>query len=278
VSSNFVGFWSKTFTQSSIRYRLPISIIKEVNIVNSKLRRFYCMAIALEGQSDLLFDFKTTKLRDQAIENINAALEKHRSGILSPLSPSESSSLTGLTLVRTPTPMSISSHEAQRSSSTNTAVSRNSSLQRSTSPHRSATGIISPLSRTVATVLAAKVPDSIREMFPKAINVPPDTLFIERKMHFVCLTIGSRGDVQPYIALALGLKKEGHRVTIVTHEEYKEWVVGFNIEHRTAGGDPGALMKLSVENKVTCPLSFYNTRRYSPTTFRCSHQTSSRRA
>ena len=69
-------------------------------------------------------------------------------------------------------------------------------------------------------------------------------------MHFVCLTIGSRGDVQPYIALGLGLKAQGHRVTIVTHEEYKDWVEKWGIGHRTAGGDPGALMKLSVEHKV----------------------------
>ena len=69
--------------------------------------------------------------------------------------------------------------------------------------------------------------------------------------HFVCLTIGSRGDVQPYIALGQGLQKEGHRVTIVTHEEYKSWITGFGIGHRTAGGDPGALMKLSVEHNVS---------------------------
>ncbi|KAI0304369.1 hypothetical protein B0F90DRAFT_1666870 [Multifurca ochricompacta] len=74
--------------------------------------------------------------------------------------------------------------------------------------------------------------------------------------HFVCLTIGSRGDVQPYIALGRGLQKEGHKVTIVTHEEYKEWVTGFGLEHRTAGGDPGALMKLSVENKMFSPQFF----------------------
>jgi sterol 3beta-glucosyltransferase len=36
---------------------------------------------------------------------------------------------------------------------------------------------------------------------------------------FAMLTIGSRGDVQPYIALALRLKKDGHRVVIVTHGE-----------------------------------------------------------
>ena len=104
----------------------------------------------------------------------------------------------------------------------------------------------------MATVLTGHryLPDHVHSMLPKAINVPRDTLYTKRAMHFVCLTIGSRGDVQPYIALGLRLKKEGHRVTIVTHEEYKEWIVGFGIEHRIAGGDPGALMKLSVENKV----------------------------
>lgn len=56
--------------------------------------------------------------------------------------------------------------------------------------------------------------------------------------------------MQPYIALGLGLKKEHHRVTIVTHEEYREWIEGFGLEFKQAGGDPGALMKLSVEHKV----------------------------
>ena len=83
-----------------------------------------------------------------------------------------------------------------------------------------------------------------------AINVPRGSLYHIEKQHFACLTIGSRGDIQPYIALCNGLKKEGHQVTIVTHEEYKGWIEGFGIQHRTAGGDPGALMKLSVEHKV----------------------------
>ena len=90
----------------------------------------------------------------------------------------------------------------------------------------------------------------LRAVLPKPVNVPNEVLYPMPSKHFVCLTIGSRGDVQPYIALGKGLQKEGHKVTIVTHEEYKDWVTGFGIDHRTAGGDPGALMKLSVENKV----------------------------
>jgi sterol 3beta-glucosyltransferase len=30
-------------------------------------------------------------------------------------------------------------------------------------------------------------------------------------LHFVCLTIGSRGDVQPYIALGIELMKDGNQ-------------------------------------------------------------------
>lgn len=45
-----------------------------------------------------------------------------------------------------------------------------------------------------------------------------------KPMHITCLTIGSRGDVQPYIALAKGLIADGHRVRIATHGEFKEWV------------------------------------------------------
>ena len=99
------------------------------------------------------------------------------------------------------------------------------------------------------------VPYPLKSYFPKPINMRPGIPNV-RRMHFVCLTIGSRGDVQPYIALGKGLQAHGHTVTIVTHEEYKAWVVGFGIAHRTAGGDPGALMKLSVENKMFSPHFF----------------------
>jgi sterol 3beta-glucosyltransferase len=46
----------------------------------------------------------------------------------------------------------------------------------------------------------------------------------KESLHFTFLTIGSRGDVQPYIALAKGLLADGHRVRIATHREFKEWI------------------------------------------------------
>ncbi|KAK9455409.1 hypothetical protein V1511DRAFT_459278 [Dipodascopsis uninucleata] len=68
------------------------------------------------------------------------------------------------------------------------------------------------------------------------------------KYLFTCLTIGSRGDVQPYIALAKGLMADGHRVRIATHVEFKDWVEGHGIEFHAIAGDPAELMRISVEH------------------------------
>ncbi|CEP13588.1 hypothetical protein [Parasitella parasitica] len=70
----------------------------------------------------------------------------------------------------------------------------------------------------------------------------------EKSLHFTCITIGTRGDVQPYIALCKGLMKEGHRCRIATHDEFKDWIEEHGIEFRTVGGDPGELMRICVEN------------------------------
>lgn len=64
----------------------------------------------------------------------------------------------------------------------------------------------------------------------------------EKPMHFTCLTIGSRGDVQPYVALCKELQKDGHQCRIATHPEYEDWIKHHDIEFRSIGGDPGELM------------------------------------
>jgi sterol 3beta-glucosyltransferase len=69
----------------------------------------------------------------------------------------------------------------------------------------------------------------------------------DASMHFTCLTIGTRGDVQPYIALCKGLMARGHRCRIATHDEYKEWIEEHNIEFCSVGGDPGELMVILFE-------------------------------
>ncbi|KAG0316213.1 Sterol 3-beta-glucosyltransferase [Dissophora globulifera] len=69
-----------------------------------------------------------------------------------------------------------------------------------------------------------------------------------RPMHITCLTIGSRGDVQPYIALCKRLMKDGHSCRIATHGEFREWIEGHGIEFGHVGGNPSELIELCVEN------------------------------
>lgn len=71
---------------------------------------------------------------------------------------------------------------------------------------------------------------------------PPEPLRI------TCLTIGSRGDVQPYIALCKGLLKEGHKPKIATHAEFEPWVRQHGIDFAPVDGDPAELMRICVEN------------------------------
>ncbi|KDN52001.1 glycosyltransferase family 1 protein [Tilletiaria anomala UBC 951] len=73
----------------------------------------------------------------------------------------------------------------------------------------------------------------------------------------ICIpVIGSRGDIQPFIALSKGLTAHGHSVCIVSHPEYEGWVSKHGIDFRLAGGDPGALMKLAVEHRLFSPAFF----------------------
>ncbi|KAK3347314.1 sterol 3-beta-glucosyltransferase [Neurospora tetraspora] len=67
-------------------------------------------------------------------------------------------------------------------------------------------------------------------------------------MRITCLTIGSRGDVQPYIALCKRLLEEGHHPKIVTHREFKDWIESHGIEFGPVEGDPSELMRICIEN------------------------------
>jgi sterol 3beta-glucosyltransferase len=49
-------------------------------------------------------------------------------------------------------------------------------------------------------------------------------------MRLTILTVGSRGDVQPYVALGLGLRREGHSVTLAASGIFEPWIRGHGLE------------------------------------------------
>ena len=75
------------------------------------------------------------------------------------------------------------------------------------------------------------------------VNFKPTT-----PLRITCLTIGSRGDVQPYIALCKGLLAEGHKPKIATHSEFGDWIQKHGIDFAPVDGDPAELMRICVEN------------------------------
>lgn len=56
-------------------------------------------------------------------------------------------------------------------------------------------------------------------------------------MKIALTTIGSRGDIQPYIALGIELQKSGHTVTILTHPWAKQIVNYYGLPHISVGDD-----------------------------------------
>ncbi|KAF7291557.1 Glycosyltransferase family 1 protein [Mycena chlorophos] len=251
VTEHYVGFWCKFLTQVDAQYRLHISIVQKAKPFKMLRNCSYGLALELEGHPDLRFQFRTTEARDEAMDLVNAVIKQ----AAAKPKPKPSSKPPSLAPSGSSTPSSSSTPSG---TSTPTLIDTDSwETHHPSTPSRSMTGLFSPLARTFAAAHQSGAQPGLKGGLPKAINIPPQFIVAaDKKRHFVCLTIGSRGDVQPYIALGLGLMKEGHTVTIVTHDEYKPWVESFGIMHKQAGGDPGALMKLSVENKMFSPEFF----------------------
>lgn len=102
-----------------------------------------------------------------------------------------------------------------------------------------------------------KLPRSVEQLTPS--HEAPPILFDDPRasilnfkptesLRVTCLTIGSRGDVQPYIALCKGLLEEGHKPRIATHREFEPWVRKHGIDFAPVEGDPAELMRICVEN------------------------------
>ncbi len=65
-------------------------------------------------------------------------------------------------------------------------------------------------------------------------------------MRVTMLAVGSRGDVQPYVALGLGLQRAGHDVVVATHVPFEGFVRGRGLGFRPLSGDP----KAGVESEI----------------------------
>lgn len=73
-------------------------------------------------------------------------------------------------------------------------------------------------------------------------------------MNVVIHVVGSRGDVQPFVALGKVLKETyGHRVRLATHPVFYDFVQDNGLEFFSIGGDPSELMAFMVKNPGLMP-------------------------
>ncbi|KAI5265947.1 UDP-Glycosyltransferase/glycogen phosphorylase [Aureobasidium subglaciale] len=73
-------------------------------------------------------------------------------------------------------------------------------------------------------------------------------------LNVVIHVVGSRGDVQPFVALGKVLKEQyGHRVRLATHPVFRDFVTENGLDYFNIGGDPSELMAFMVKNPGLMP-------------------------
>ncbi|KAK4436075.1 Sterol 3-beta-glucosyltransferase UGT80A2 [Sesamum alatum] len=86
----------------------------------------------------------------------------------------------------------------------------------------------------------------------KETSEPEDALLLP-PLQIVMLIVGTRGDVQPFVAIGKRLQVDGHRVRLATHANFKEFVLSAGLEFFPLGGDPKVLAAYMVKNKGFLP-------------------------
>ncbi|MCL4249908.1 MAG: glycosyltransferase [Anaerolineae bacterium] len=62
-------------------------------------------------------------------------------------------------------------------------------------------------------------------------------------MHVAISTFGTRGDIQPFIALAVGLQQAGHQATLVTSNTFTDWIQAYGVNTHPLHFDPQEIVQ-----------------------------------
>lgn len=192
---------------------LPFKDIETVS--KEKGFRFgYCgLVVVVRGHEELFFDFRSHEARDDCTITILRSLNNTRalmeSGVLS----------------------QKDQEEAQTTKDEHRRLLEASNFNKGKYP-LAGTFIYD------AVLMTAKAPVLFDDPRASVLDFKPTV-----SLRITCLTIGSRGDVQPYIALCKGLLRDGHKPKIATHLEFGGWIKGHGIDFAPIDGDPAELMR-----------------------------------
>ncbi|KXN81119.1 Sterol 3-beta-glucosyltransferase [Leucoagaricus sp. SymC.cos] len=221
ISTNYFCFKSSGPLTARTRMTLPIRDILAVQ--KSRATRFghHGLVVIVKGHEELFFEFGAEDKRDSFILLLERQMDDVRRRFATGETNSDNSPGKCEALIL---------EEFERKDST-------SSME---------------LASTSTAATGPNVPENMTDSLPAVMFTSASSTFLTFKpskpLHFTFLTIGSRGDVQPYIALAEGLIADGHKCRIATHGEFKEWIESHGIEFGFVGGDPAELLRICVEN------------------------------
>ncbi|KAI9741719.1 MAG: hypothetical protein M1834_000104 [Cirrosporium novae-zelandiae] len=105
----------------------------------------------------------------------------------------------------------------------------------------------------VKTLRFSIIPTAPEEVQPTILPVDSEKASWHMPLNIVIQVVGSRGDVQPFIALGNELQRFGHRVRLATHNVFEDFVKKHNLEFYPIGGDPADLMAYMVKNPGIIP-------------------------
>jgi sterol 3beta-glucosyltransferase len=198
---------------------LPLRDIENVNKEKGFRFGYSGLVVIIRGHEELFFEFHKASIRDDCSITILQSLEATRFARDSNQDAGEAED---------------EDEEAQ------TAVAEHDALQRARTEGFADHEVQLPRETSSMSEAPTIIFDDPKASF---LNFKPS-----QPLKITCLTIGSRGDVQPYIALCKKLLEEGHRPRIATHGEFKSWIESHGIQFAYIDGDPGELMQLCIEN------------------------------
>jgi sterol 3beta-glucosyltransferase len=216
ISNSFVCFRSLL---PGTRTKLILPLIDIENVDKEKGFRFgYSgLVIVIKGHEELFFEFSHADVRDDCavtlLQNLESVRYLKESGLLT----------------------------VEEKKSADSASAEHKALQMAR--NRSNTDHDLKLPKNIQDIRNEAPPVLFDDPRASILNFKP-----AESLRITCLTIGSRGDVQPYIALCKGLLAEGHKPRIATHVEFKAWIEGHGIDFEPVDGDPAELMRICVEN------------------------------
>ena len=198
---------------------LPLRDVENVNKEKGFRFGYSGLVLVIRGHEELFFEFSHQEARDDCAVMLHERLESMRYR------------------VESKPPDEIDEEEAE------TAKAEHRMLQEARQSRGNSHDVKMPQSAEASNHTSETSPILFDDPRASILNFKPT-----ESLRITCLTIGSRGDVQPYIALCKRLLDEGHRPRIATHAEFESWVRRHGIGFAAIEGDPAELMRICVEN------------------------------